>query len=51
MTLSEGGGLMRALRAIAIVAAFIAGLALFLVVLRYDAARAAAALVNGAFGS
>ena len=49
MTLS--GALMRTLRAMAIVAAFIAGLALFLVLLRYDAVRAAAALVNGSFGS
>src|SRR5689334_14851137 len=36
--------LTRTLRAIAIVAAFIGGLALFLVVLRYDAIRAASAL-------
>jgi simple sugar transport system permease protein len=39
------------LRAVAVVVAFIGGLALFLVVLRYNPIRAGAAFVNGAFGS
>jgi simple sugar transport system permease protein len=38
-------------RVIATAAAFVAGLGLLLVVLRYDPGRAAAALLNGAFGS
>jgi len=40
-----------AVRVVAIAAACVAGLGLLLVVLRYDPARAAAALLNGAFGS
>ena len=42
---------VRTLRVAGVVAAFIAGLALFLVVLRYDPVRAGAALLKGAFGS
>ena len=39
------------IRVVATTAAFAAGLALLLVVLRYDPVRAGAALLNGAFGS
>ena len=43
--------LNRALRAVAMVVAFVVGLGLLLVTLRYDPSRAGAALLNGAFGS
>jgi simple sugar transport system permease protein len=41
----------RTIRPITITAAFVLGLALFLVILRYDPIRAASALLNGAVGS
>ena len=46
-----GRGWTRTVRPLALGAVIAGGLALFLLVLRYDPVRAASALVNGAFGS